>query len=51
MGPNEPISNRHFAVSFRRVAALPPAHWIELVKEQRSMKRLFGQGGRKCLKM
>ena len=50
MGPKDPISNRHFLVPVRKMAALPPAHWIKLVKKQGSTKTDLGQGGRKCLK-
>ena len=50
MGPKDPISNSPFVVPVRRVAALPPAHWIELVQEEGVTKRDFFQGGRKRLK-
>ena len=50
MGPKDPNNNSPFHESFRRVAALPPAHSIELISEQRSTKRDFGMAGWKCLK-
>ncbi len=50
MGPKDPISNMHFPVPVRRMAALPHVHSIELVKMEGMMMADFCKGGRKCLK-
>ena len=50
MGPKDPISNSPFAAPVRKVAALPTAHSIQLVKDHQSTKGVFGQEWRKRLK-
>ena len=46
----DPDSNMHFPESVRAVGEWRIAHWIEHVNMQRSTKRDFSQGRRKCLK-